>query len=48
MKSVIGAARKSMPGGKTVAHPVVESSPGLRRLKGPAVVVCALAAMIPR
>ena len=37
-----------MPGGKTVAHPVVESSPGLRRLAGPAAVVCALTAMMPR
>ena len=39
---------KSATGGKTVAHAVVESPPGLRRLAGPAVVVCGLTAMIPR
>ena len=48
MKSVIGAARESMPGGKMVAHCVVEWSPGPRRVAGPTVVVCALTAMILR
>ena len=37
-----------MPEGKTVARSVVESSPGLHPPAGPAVVVCALTAMIPR
>ena len=44
MRSVIGAATR----GKTVAHSVVESSPGVRRLAGLAMVVHALTAMIPR
>ena len=34
--------------GKAVSHSVAESSPGVHRLAGLVVVVCALAAMIPR
>ena len=35
-------------GSKAVAHSVVESSPGLRRVAGPAVTIHALTAMTPR
>ena len=39
---------RSATGGKAVAHSVVESLSGLRRLAGLVVVVYALTAMIPR
>ena len=41
-------AMQSMPEGRTAADSVAESSPGLRRLAGLVVVVCALASVIPR